>query len=584
MIPCTAGSRNPYFLMLRKFFSKRRTALWLIAGVLLLGFGLHLLVVASRPAHIFKIAAELGAVAQTREGVYPNDDGSAVVFYQETKTGMGTYLHVVASGKAHLLYEQAEKDYGDQFRRVGWSPDGRLFAYAALADEANTNASKSLVLFDVEAGAEAARLPASAFVRDSQFVWLTSQSFVYSAYNQRSWLVFERGNAGEWTQTQVVKRFADGRLDNLTAIAPKKIAWLQKGQVWTFDFATAASQSIWESSTNRLRSFRFNQKSGDLLLNCTDKSGAVAISYRPPKSGDTAGAITSVVRHPPRSTYVNLNMQGGRYTFTLKTAAEAEPAVFVWEGMLRYHALADQFLFFTGNKLDGLPGVWRYDVPNQTVKLLASGFPGQLKYTKIVPPVYQAVADNLGQQWGYHLWKPLSIQPGKKYPVILGQALHVWNPFPQIAVNAGYYYAAACLTNWINPQDTWPQAVTGMYDELARDPNVDTNRVYFIVYSAQAGSAREVLSARPNLCEGLILMRPGGLPNLKDIQRSRILMIGGAEDKDAPVERLRKYHDEAAKLGIPVDFLIQDGVQHVIRSVNSEREQVMQFTKFLLNE
>lgn len=570
--------------MLQKFLSKHRIAWWLITGVLLFVFGLHLLVVAGRPANIFKIAEELGAVAQTREGVYPNDNGSAVVFYQQTETGMGTYLHVVASGKTHLLYEQAEKDYGDQFRRVGWSPDGRLFAYAALADEANTNASKSLVLFDVESGTEAARIPAGAFVRDSQFVWLTPQSFVYSTYSHRSWLVFERSNSGEWTQTQVVKRFTDGRLDNLTAIAPKQIAWLRKGQIWTFDFATVASQSIWESSTNRLRSFRLNQKNGDLLLNCADEKGTVAISYRPPKTGDSAGVITKVVRNPRRSTYVDLNMQGGRYTFSLKTAAEAEPVVFVWEGMLRYHALADQFLFFTGNKLDGLPGVWRYDVVNQTAKLLTSGFPGQLKYTKIVPPVYQTVADDSRQQLGYHLWKPVSIQAGKKYPVILGQALHVWNPFPQIAVNAGYYYAAAHLTNWINPQDTWPQAVTGMYDALARDPNVDTNRVYFIVYSAQAGSAREVLASRTNFCEGLILMRPGGLPNLTDIQRSRILMIGGAEDKDAPVERLRKYQDEAAKLGIPVDFLIQDGVQHVIRSVNSEREQVLQFTKFLLNE
>ena len=539
---------------------------------------------AGRPANIYKMAEELGAVAQTREGVYPNDSGSAVVFYQETETGLGAYLHVVASGKTFLLYDQTERGYGDQFRRVGWSPDGRLFVYASLMDEANTNASRSLVLFDVEAGTEAARIPAGAYGRDSQFVWLTPRSFVYSAFSQRSWLVFEQGKTGEWTQTQAVKRFTEGRLDNLTTIAPKQIAWLQKGQIWTFDFATGASQSIWESSTNRLRSFRFNQKTGDLLLNCADENGSVALSYRPSKSGVAAGVITGVVRDPQRSTFVNLNMQGGCYTFSLKTSAEAEPTFFVWEGMLRYHALADEFLFFTGNKLDGLPGVWRYDVPKQTVKLLASGIPGQLKHAKIVPPTYHTAADGAGQQFGYHLWQPVSIQTGKRYPVIMGQALHVWNPFPQIAANAGYFYAAAHLTNCINPNDTWCQTISGMYDALARNPNVDTNRVYFIVYSAQAGSVREFLASRPNFCEGLILMRPSGMPDISDIRHSRILMIGGSDDKDAPVERLKKYHDEAAKLGIPVDFLVQDGVQHVIRSVNSERDQVIQFTKFLLNE
>ena len=104
---------------LRKFLSKKRTGLLLIAAVVLFVVGWRLVAMARQPSNIFKIANEIGSVAQTREGVYPNRSGTSVVFYQETETGLGTYLHVIQTGKTHLLYKQPEKGYGEQYRRIG---------------------------------------------------------------------------------------------------------------------------------------------------------------------------------------------------------------------------------------------------------------------------------------------------------------------------------------------------------------------------------------------------------------------------------------------------------------------------------
>jgi hypothetical protein len=163
--------------------------------------GWRVVVMARQPTNIFKIANEIGSVAQTREGVYPNRSGSSVVFYQETETGMGTYLHVIQMGKTHLLYEQPEKGYGEQYRRIGWSPDEKYFVYAAFADESDTNGSKAIILCDGNSGETKARIPSEAYARDSQFLWLTPRSFIYSTFSQRSWLVFEQDSSGKWNQS-----------------------------------------------------------------------------------------------------------------------------------------------------------------------------------------------------------------------------------------------------------------------------------------------------------------------------------------------------------------------------------------------
>ena len=65
-------------------------------------------------------------------------------------------------------------------------------------------------------------------------------------------------------------------------------------------------------------------------------------------------------------------------------------------------------------------------------------------------------------------------------------------------------------------------------------------------------------------------------------RRAKIFLVGGTDDKDSPPEQLIKYQYDAASDGIPVIFIIQDGVQHITRSVATEREQALQLTRFLM--
>src|ERR1022692_2989893 len=180
------------------------------------------------------------------------------------------------------------------------------------------------------------------------------------------------------------------------------------------------------------------------------ENGPISIAFRPPTSWDKQGSILNTVRNPVRERYADLDMRHGLYSFALKINTNLVPTTFVWEGMLRYHAIGGDFLFFTGNDVGGAPGIWQYDIKSKTVRSLVSGLQRTLKHSKIVPSLNRAGTNSSGKEIGYHLWEPTHVSPGKKYPLILGQSLYVWNSSPQVAANAGYYFATANFTNWIN--------------------------------------------------------------------------------------------------------------------------------------
>jgi dipeptidyl aminopeptidase/acylaminoacyl peptidase len=64
---------------------------------------------------------------------------------------------------------------------------------------------------------------------------------------------------------------------------------------------------------------------------------------------------------------------------------------------------------------------------------------------------------------------------------------------------------------------------------------------------------------------------------------SRVLVFGGKDDDAGiPVAQLEQYQEGAAKAGVPVTLVIQDGAQHIVRSIATERERTRQFARFLL--
>ena len=556
----------------------KKTGLLLLPICLVIG--LRLWALSGQTPHLEKIALEIGSIPQYRVGIYPNHSGSNLLFFQETETGLGTFFCETATGKTRLLYDEKEKGYLGRFRLLGWSADDRILAFATMSDSGATNGSGAINICKGDTGEVINSIPAEGYAGDSQFAWLSARSFVYSTFSHRSWLLYAEKPDGSWAQTQVVKRFTDGRLTNLTATSSHSIAWQDKQAVWTYDFARGAMSKVWEATTNQLTGLAFSDKSGNLLFKCKDVAGALLLEFRLPNSLDATGGIVNMTRQIPNPPRADLDMGLGRFNFKIRTTPEAAEVKFAWDGMLRYYGLGGNGLFFTGNRLNGVPGIWQFDTKSESVRQVASAINTPLKWAKNVEPATGVFTNKAGIQISYHLWQSAHVVPGKKYPLVVGQALNVWNPFQQVAAHAGWFYATTDLTNWINNTSTWSEDVAGLCGTLPTSFAIDTSKVCFIAYSAQADDALRLFKEKPGMASGMVLFHPAGF-SLSDMPVKQLLLFGGTDDKNSPADHLIKLQDAAVNAGISVRFLLQDGVQHLTRSIAAEREQSLQFGRFL---
>ncbi len=190
-----------------------RTGLWLVLGAVLVVAGWRLCIIASQH-HLLAVAREVGSIGLSKEGLFneeliPNHDGTQVIFYQETETGVGTYLCEPASGKIQMLFEQKEKGYSLHCGMLGWSPDGRYFAAGIPANVEVFDYVKSIVVYDAKTVTPVFTVSGDGFSWDSKFIWLSDNSFAWTTHNQ-TWLVYGQMPNGNWQQTQVVKKFGDG--------------------------------------------------------------------------------------------------------------------------------------------------------------------------------------------------------------------------------------------------------------------------------------------------------------------------------------------------------------------------------------
>ena len=562
--------------------ASRKRGLWLAVGSVMFVVGWRLCVIASQPAHLLAIASEVGSIALPKEELnaeelVPSSDGHGLVFFQETETGLGTYFWDAAIGKSKYLFEQREKWYAGELGIVAWSPDDRFFACAFKSDPGTREPTRDINIYDGTSGEPVMKITA---LWDSKFTWLSSHSFAYTRYNQ-TWLVYEQKADGNWVQTQIVNRFGDGDLNNLTAIPPHSVAWQHGGDIWTYDFTSGDSEKIWESTTNILLSFTYSEETGNFLLECNDENGPLSICFRPPRSWEKQGTILSMTRNSNRARYADLSLDHGRYSFIIKTKANSEPLHFVWSGAVEYYKFAGDYLYFTGNLPDGPPGIWQYNIESKEVQCLDSCLKGHFQYTKMVIPILGLGTNASGEPMSYHVWAPAHVSPGTKYPLILGQTHCMWFSYEQVAANGEWFFAFVDRPSWRDGLSNWKKDVMGLYSVLAKNPNIDTNRVFLFATSAETHYLSQLVAEKPDLWRGVILFDPTAEPDSANAHLSEMFIASGTFDEN-DAKALTKYQDEATKAGVPVKFILQDGVQHITRSIATERERTRQFARFLI--
>ena len=577
-----------------KWVVSNRMGLGLVLTVFLFVVGWRLLVIACShtPPHWHSIAAQIGSVAEFRDALYPNKDGTRVVFSQETEKGVGVFFCDATSEKTELLSEQEEKSYSWQrFGMLGWSPDDKLFAYAVpLKHQLNEGQrEEQIVVCNGLSGEMVAKISGDPDL--TQIAWLSPQSFAYLTYNQDV-RVWNQKTDGSWAQTRNYTKIASGRLEiienSFTATSESSVAWQKGNEIWALDFSTSTLKKIWESTTNQLEGFTYSRETGEYHLICSDETGWLFVDL------DPQGSVLDVTRNRKQERYAYSRDEAGTNVFYIKAKADSQPTRVVWLGAVEDHRgpigdyissgkyLYGDYLYFTGDLPNQPVGLWQYNTQSGIPQYLASGLKHPLVHASIVVPRSGAITNALGKQMSCHVWEPVNVQAGKKYPLLITQTPYVWLSYPHVAAQEGYYFATVARPYWSDKTIyNWPADVMALYTMMAKNPNVDTNRVFLFGMSWDTDFLSQLVSEKSNLWKGAILLNASTLPDLSPWHNPKIFIAAGAA-QDGQIDRLTKYQDTAAELGIPVKLVLQKGVGHTARSVATERERTVQFAKFLV--
>jgi hypothetical protein len=576
---------NPYL----KRPTRNLIGLWLTVAVFAFVIGWRLLVIVcgNEPPHWRVIANELGSVPQFKQDLSPNSTGTRLVFCQDTEKGVGIFFCDTDSGKIKQLCEQKEKGRSWQrFSMLSWSPDDKLFAYAIpLNRQINAGErEEQIVVCDGLSGEAVAKISADPHLYE--LAWLTPHSFVYSTDFTYDLRLIGQNQDGNWVLRQVFQKVSTNKWETLTAISDSSVAWRVEGEIWTLDFASSSIKKIWEVTTNQLVDFTYSKETGEFLINCSDKDGRFLIRFSPSSQwmadvgriGYQQGSVSSVtwinggpvtwINGEPR--YAYLGYEEKEPVLCIETKLGSKPIRVPWRGSVKNYTLSGDCLFITGNADYKLPGIWEYDIKSGVSRCIVSSSTGGFVYATVTAPLIGAVTNTAGEGRSYCLWQPVHVSTGRKYPLIIAQGL--WNGFPyaQVAANEGYFFAIVDKP-----------CVMTLCEELAKNPNVDTNRAYLYASSVETTSTSEFISEKPDLWKGAILFGPGALPDLSDLDKKQLLIIAGRNDDNA-VDYLTRFQDQAADTGIPITLSFLNDSEHMPNSVATERVRTRRFAKFLV--
>ena len=79
-------------------------------------------------------------------------------------------------------------------------------------------------------------------------------------------------------------------------------------------------------------------------------------------------------------------------------------------------------------------------------------------------------------------------------------------------------------------ESRWAEDALTVYESLAKNPNIDTNRVYLYGNSAGAGPVCDLPEESPKLWRGMIFHSPVRLPDPSQLSGKKIFVDCGASD------------------------------------------------------
>jgi pimeloyl-ACP methyl ester carboxylesterase len=402
--------------------------------------------------------------------------------------------------------------------------------------------------------------------------------------------VFEEKRKDTWVQRRLFRQVDTKDWKGLAALSETAVAWRSSGSIWKLDFDSTSPQLVWTCVTNQLEGFSYSRDEEEFRLACTDEAGWLAV-----RLGTDGQARFSRVERRSRCAWVR--DENGVNNIYVKIEAQPDPSRIEWPGAIEDHQgpaaerlgtgkyLFGDALWLVGNPLNEPTGIWRAGLEDGKFRCVVSGLRQPLRQAFIRGPSQGGwLTNSLGIPMNWHLWEPANRARNQKHPLILTQTPYVWLPYPEVAAQAGCYFAMVDRPYWNDPAiGHWAEDVMALYTLMANNPQIDTNRVYLMGTSGDTSFLSSLIAERGTLWNGLILINPGGLPDLSHLRpAARVFVAAGREqDKGKFAESLRLFQERGLSMGIQVSLCLQAGADHNPNSVATWRGRTVEFARFL---
>ncbi len=520
-----------------------------------------------------RIADELNVPGNFWGAPVSNHANTAFIFGERSEIGINLYLTNAKTNKIPIGTLAAGNFNVTTLRLLAWSPDDNFCAYTH---------DGGLFIYDGSSGQELTALNIGGDV--ANFTWLSNSQLVTFKGPD---LIELANQQNEWRLNHIMTLTNSQPVSALASLTDHSIVWRQGQEIWAYDFNDQTPRKIWEAKTNNLVDFAVTENTGELLLNLGTKGGSLFKLnpfFRIQRNSDFAPDQkidelqntneyvfeVSSINDGKGRVYLSADT-GERYTpaitafsaikdktLFVRRDSQSQPIQILGKREVVDYSINHNRIYITGSLTNEPPRIWQYDIASDSLTCVYSSL-SPLKHATLVADQFYEITNKQDKITTYRLWSPPKILPGKKYPVMIGQTVYKWQAEPQIAANCGYYFALASRPIWSSPQiENWADDVMNVYHELAKNPNIDTNRVFLYGVSAEGYYVDNMLVQEPELWKGAYLEGAAGpdSPPLAQHPFSVSIVVG---KQDPGLNWISNYLEHAVQNGQFARVVLKEG-------------------------
>ena len=602
--------------MVEKLFhstQKQRAWLWQRAAIMPLRGWIVLMVATAVLGRYFSVSGiglhrqEITAAYGTTGLLYgiPQADpqGRQITFSQMSDQGIGVFRLNISTGQKQLLHEKLPLDDPWVTLEVWpWSPDGKLFLYSHANLFVCQSATGEVVAkLPIEGLREGQPAGAWDFNGVKALTWLDAESFVYIS-QQRNLHWFQKSVGGQWQERPAGVRAG---LTGLTTLASNTIAWQKGNRIWSLNLATRATALVYEAKTNHLARFSYAKDTGEFLL-CFSDHGVDSL-WRMTNALSAPKLSPIEVQSPVRNmAWLNGRQPGCAYlspheaehnTLTVHAAVDGGPVTLFSQGTVEaFTASPDGKKLFIVGAVSNEPsaGIWQYEASSGDLRNVVA----YSEHPSIHARRMEAWHGFSAQRIEYYLYCPgdFDRKQNKKYSLIIGDTLFkrtdpeyqnrthgpLWAP---MLANCGAFVVIVDRDTWMGGIDQLGNRIMSVYEQLAKNPMIDTNRVFLFGTSAETSYLSRLVADKPELWAGVMLLNPAGLPDLFTLPAGKaapkILISAGKAEGQA--DNFKNYQQNAGQRGVPVEYYVHAGSGHWLLGTQSFNERCQAMAQFIFD-